>query len=283
MIPLERFVTVSGRSLFVLEAGSGRPTVIFESGLGDFSGTWHRIQAKIAESAHTISYDRAGRGQSHFAGESRTLNDCLDDLVAMLAAVEARPPYVFVAHSFGGFIARIFVQRYPDEVGGVVLVDSAQEDFIFDIQKILKSRTLPPRRFDEPNWFTWRRFDQAQHSDPQFPRNILNDEGIDLTTCYEQVREASSLGALPLTLVSSTKRDDDRKIMVLKVPSPSGRSPPKRRGTRAKSNCSSYRLTQLTCSLMRVVIMSKMTSPTWLSWTSRRCSSGFAVSLRVND
>lgn len=211
MIPLEHSVAVSGRSLFVLEAGSGRPTVIFESGLGDFSRTWHRIQAKIAESVRTLSYDRAGRGQSHFAGESRTLNDCLDDLVAMLAAVEARPPYVFVAHSFGGFIARVFAQRYPDEVGGIVLVDSAQEDFIFGIQKILESRTLPPRRFDEPDWFTWRRFDQAQYSDPQFPRNILNDEGIDLTMCYEQVREASSLGALPLTLVSSTKRDDDRK------------------------------------------------------------------------
>ncbi len=211
MIPLERFVAVSGRSLFVLEAGSGQPTVVFESGLGDFSRAWHRIQAKIAESAHTISYDRAGRGQSHFAGEGRTLNECVDDLTAMLAAVEARSPYVFVAHSFGGFIARVFAQRYPNEVGGIVLVDSAQEDVIFDFQKILKSRTLPPRRFDEPDWLTWRRFDQAQHSDPQFPRNILNDEGIDLTTCYEQVREASSLGALSLTLVSSTKRDDDRK------------------------------------------------------------------------
>lgn len=211
MIPLERFVTVSGRALFVLEAGSGQPTVVFESGLGDSSRAWHRIQAKVAESARTISYDRAGRGQSHFARAGRTLNECLDDLVAMLAAVEARPPYVFVAHSFGGFIARTFAHRYPDEVGGIVLVDSAQEDVIFEFQRILKSQPLPPRRFDEPESLTRRRFDQAQHSDPQFPKNVLNDEGVDLTTCYEQAREASFLGALPVTLVSSTKRDEDRK------------------------------------------------------------------------
>lgn len=211
MIPLERFVTVAGRTLFVLEAGSGQPTGIFESGLGDSSRAWHRIQAKVAESARTISYDRAGRGQSHFASEGRTLNDCLDDLLTMLAAVKARSPYVLVGHSFGGFIVRLFAHRYPDEVGGIVLVDSAQEDVIFEFQRILKSRVLPPRRFDEPELLTWRRFDQAQHSDPKFPTNILNDEGIDLTTCYKQVREASSLGDLPLTLVSSTKRDDDRK------------------------------------------------------------------------
>lgn len=102
-----------------------------------------------------------------------------------------------MAHSFGGLIARAFARRYPNEVGGIVFVDAAQEDVNFAFRKILLSRTLPPRRFDEPDWLTWARFHQSQHADPQFPRNLLNDEGIDLAACYEQAHEAASLGALP--------------------------------------------------------------------------------------
>lgn len=80
----------------MLEAGSGEPTVVFEAGLSDFSRAWHRIQAEIAESTYTLSYDRAGRGQSQFAASGRTLHECVDDLAAMLAAVEARPPPTYL-------------------------------------------------------------------------------------------------------------------------------------------------------------------------------------------
>lgn len=212
MIPQEHYVDVSGRTLFALEAGSGSPTIVFEAGLGDFSRTWHNIQVKIAESAQTISYDRAGRGQSQFVGEGRTLHECLDDLRSLLAALDAPPPYILVGHSFGGFVARMFAYRYPAEVAGLVFVDSAQEDAIFRFRDILKNGTLPPRRFDEPIWLTYERFHQTQHADPRFSRNVLlNEEGVDLMACYEQIRGVLSLGAKPLTVITGAKRDWERK------------------------------------------------------------------------
>lgn len=212
MVIHEHFATLAGRLMFALEAGSGSPTVVFEAGMGDFSRAWHPVQPRIAEHTRTISYDRAGRGQSNFAGVNRTLEDCLVDLRALLEALDAPPPYVLVGHSFGGGIVRVFAHRYPDEVAGIVLVDSSQEDAFFRFRDIQSDGVLPPRSFDEPPWLTWARFYQSLHLDPSFPRNVfLNDEGIDLAACFDQVRAATSLGDKPLTVITGTKRDWERK------------------------------------------------------------------------
>ena len=210
MIPTEHKIDIAGRSLFALEAGSGHPTAIFEAGLGDFSRAWHTVQAKVAKVTRTISYDRAGRGQSQFAGNDRTCDDCLADLSAMLEALKVKQPFILVGHSFGGLVMRLFAHRFPKKVAGIVLVDSAQEDVNLEFQKTLGQLSFPPRQFDEPQWLTWLRFHQTQHFDPAFPKNILNDEGIALATCYQQVREITSVGDLPLTVISSTNRTDDR-------------------------------------------------------------------------
>ena len=210
MILTEHDIDTAGRSLFALEAGSGEPAVIFEAGMGDFSRAWHTVQAEVAKVTRTISYDRAGRGQSQFAGSNRSLDNCLDDLLEMLAALEVKQPLILVGHSFGGLIVRLFAHRFPEKVGGIVLVDSAQEDVNFEFQKTLGKLSFPPRQFDEPQWLTWLRFHQSQHLDPAFPQNILNDEGIALAACYQQVREAASLGDLPVTVISSTNRTGDR-------------------------------------------------------------------------
>ncbi len=218
MVPTEHHIDIAGRSLFALEASSGHPTVIFEAGMGDFSRAWHTVQAEIAKVTRTISYDRAGRGQSQFAGKNRTCDDYLADLSAMLEALNVDKPFVFVGHSFGGYIARLFAYRFPEKLAGIVLVDSAQEDTIFKIRTILRNVSFPPRQFDESKWLTWLRFHQSQHLDPAFPENLLNDEGLDVTSCERQVREITSLGDLPLVVISSTKRTDDRDAGATGIP-----------------------------------------------------------------
>jgi pimeloyl-ACP methyl ester carboxylesterase len=45
------------------------------------------------------------------------------DLRALLHSAGIPPPYVLVAHSFGGLIIRAFARAHPDEVAGLVFVD----------------------------------------------------------------------------------------------------------------------------------------------------------------
>jgi pimeloyl-ACP methyl ester carboxylesterase len=45
------------------------------------------------------------------------------DLHSLVHKLDLPQPYILVAHSFGGYIARIYAQRFPRELAGVLLVD----------------------------------------------------------------------------------------------------------------------------------------------------------------
>jgi len=125
-----RMVAVaSGRKVYVQEmgpeSGDGRelPAVVFESGIGNSCQNWLHIQQRVAEYARTVSYDRAGLGWSDASDCTRTPKNIARELREALQAAGIDGPYVVVAHSFGGAVARRFAVEYADEVAGVVLVD----------------------------------------------------------------------------------------------------------------------------------------------------------------
>jgi len=119
-----RFVeTGRGERRYLIEAGSGKPTVVFESGIGATSLNWSKIQEKVSRFAATVSYDRAGLGWSGPCYSPRTPSNVAAELHALLKAANLKMPYFLVGHSFGGLVMRRFALMYPEEVAGVVLVD----------------------------------------------------------------------------------------------------------------------------------------------------------------
>jgi pimeloyl-ACP methyl ester carboxylesterase len=62
------------------------------------------------------------------APSPRTAAVMVEELHTLLATAEVPGPYVLVGHSFGGLLVRLHATRYPQEVAGLVLVDSAHED-----------------------------------------------------------------------------------------------------------------------------------------------------------
>ncbi|MCL6480201.1 MAG: alpha/beta hydrolase [Firmicutes bacterium] len=122
--PPGRLVPVGGHRLHLLEAGAGEPAVIFDAGLPGTSLGWCYVQPAVAEFTRTVSYDRAGLGWSERGPRPRTTRQIVTELRAALTNAGIAPPYVLVGHSFGGFTARLFAHSYPEDVAGIVLVDS---------------------------------------------------------------------------------------------------------------------------------------------------------------
>ena len=89
----------------------------------------------------------AGLGNSGPSSSKRTADQMVKELKALLAAAGVKPPYLFVAHSFGAVIARLFASRYSDEVIGMVLLDPACED---QEEKVLDELASPPPSFFPP-------------------------------------------------------------------------------------------------------------------------------------
>lgn len=119
-----RYVALSdGCRLYLREAGSGRPTVIFEAGIGASSLNWLPVQTVIAQETSTLAYDRAGLGWSDPCRTERTPANVAAELHEMLQCAKVKPPFVLVGHSFGGLVMQRYAQLHPEEVASVVLVD----------------------------------------------------------------------------------------------------------------------------------------------------------------
>lgn len=112
-----------GRKLYLLEQGSGGPTVIFEAGIAATNLNWRHLQETVSQFAATASYDRSGLGWSSPCRTPRTPRNIAVELHELLTSAGIKPPYVLVGHSFGGLVMRRFALLYPDEVASIVLVD----------------------------------------------------------------------------------------------------------------------------------------------------------------
>jgi pimeloyl-ACP methyl ester carboxylesterase len=123
-----RRVAVGPRTLDIYCEGSGSPTIVYESGKQIPGFFWQPILHRTASFTRSCWYDRAGMGWSDPAPAPRTAMNIATDLHSLLQAAGERPPYVLVAHSLGGFYARVFNGLYRDDVAGLVLVDPASED-----------------------------------------------------------------------------------------------------------------------------------------------------------
>ena len=118
-------VDVGGRRLYLNCTGSGSPTVVLVSGLGETSAYWQGwIQPRVAKDTTVCAYDRAGQGWSDAPASPQDGAAVATDLHTMLENAHVRGPYVVAAHSTGGVYARIFAAHYPDQVAGMVLLDS---------------------------------------------------------------------------------------------------------------------------------------------------------------
>jgi pimeloyl-ACP methyl ester carboxylesterase len=105
--------------------GRGPLTVVFEAGLGDTLDIWANVQPLIAASCtRTIAYTRAGYPGSDPASGPRDAANVVSELRWELKRRGIQPPYVLVGHSLGGLLMQYFARQYPDEVEGLLLVDS---------------------------------------------------------------------------------------------------------------------------------------------------------------
>ena len=119
-----QLIDVGGHRLHLSCTGAGTPTVVLEPGAGEMSSNLGWIAPAVARDSRVCVYDRAGRGWSEPASTAQDGAQIATDLHTLLQRGHVPGPYVLAGHSFGGLYVLTFAARYPDEVAGMVLVDS---------------------------------------------------------------------------------------------------------------------------------------------------------------
>ncbi len=187
-------VDIGGYRLRIHCVGNGSPTVVLDSGLGDDYSVWSRVQPEVAGVTRVCAYNRAGigtgRGASDPGALPRTSARIASELHTLLANSCVPGPYVLAGHSSGGLNIRLYATRYPDEVGGIVLVDARPENYSDRLQALLPADV----------WAALSAAMQANNCDalPAGPRL----EWMSIAESEAEVRTAAPLPQVPLIVLT---------------------------------------------------------------------------------
>jgi pimeloyl-ACP methyl ester carboxylesterase len=218
-----RLIDVGGHRLHLLCVGSGTPTVVLESGLGEGAAYWGWISTAIARETKVCVYDRAGRGWSDPAAVAQDGVAVATDLHTLLDRGAVPGPFVLVGHSSGAEYVRIFAGRYPEQVAGMVLLDGQPAEafeslpifpvFYNGFRRV--SALLPSlARLGVGRLLYHAGFESlpAQARDMQRftcssarAARSLRDEFAELRTSLAQARSFQSLGDRPLIVVTAER------------------------------------------------------------------------------
>ena len=90
--------------------------------------SWLSLIEVLYKSGHRVLlYDRPSQNPHMGQGADLKPHRAVSELCSYLYSAELSGPFVFVAHSYGACIARLFLQQKPKEVAGMILVETGQE------------------------------------------------------------------------------------------------------------------------------------------------------------
>jgi pimeloyl-ACP methyl ester carboxylesterase len=177
--------------------GNGSLTVIVEAGAGDkptLTLSWNAVIQGVSPTTRICIYDRAS---------ASTSQEVAENLHVLLGKIPVPAPYILVAHSLGGWHARVFTHLYPQEVAGLILVDTTLN---YPDAAITYATIYPTYAADEPAGITQNRMSAT---DIYTGSMLPSMDGLDMKVSNEQVRQAGSFGNLPLVVISQTPGPSD--------------------------------------------------------------------------
>jgi len=129
--PPGKIVDIGTHAIHLNCVGSGSPTVVFEADLDQYGSlSWVPVQEAIGKITRACSYDRAGILWSEPGPLPRDGETIARELHTVLDAAGEEGPYILVGHAFGGAYVRIFAGKYPDDVCGMVLLESSHPEML---------------------------------------------------------------------------------------------------------------------------------------------------------
>jgi proline iminopeptidase len=115
----------SGQTIYTKPFGNAKdePIIFIHGGPSGNSTLFEATTAqRLADKGfYVIVYDRRGEGRSADTSAKFTYNEAFDDLITLLKEYNIEKVNI-IGHSFGGLVATLFADRFPQKVKSLILV-----------------------------------------------------------------------------------------------------------------------------------------------------------------
>jgi len=192
-LPERKTVTVDGVTTEYTLCGDSGPTIVLLNGFRMPLSSWDKLYPEIQNHGRVFAYNRHGIGKSSKARCPQTGEEVIRSLENVLSALHLSPPYILIAHSFGGILANLYARLKPRDFLGMVFVEIGHPS---EVQ--LQAKFKPPavvRLLNDGVKAVERLFDKYKFSE---------DECVSET--LRQLDAAGEFPNLPLKVITGTKK-----------------------------------------------------------------------------
>lgn len=119
---MSKFTTYKNTKIHFTESGKGTAIVLLHGFLENIS-MWKNLKPILDSKYRVISVDLLGHGESENLGYVHTMTEMAEMVKFVLDTLNIRRSF-FVGHSMGGYVALAFAEMYPDNVKGLILLNS---------------------------------------------------------------------------------------------------------------------------------------------------------------
>lgn len=127
LIASPKTVKVAGYEVEYELQGSGDHIILLEAGGSAGLEDWEPIYEPLTQHAKVLRYSRVGNGNSTPVKKHYSSEEYASEALQLLDALNIEQKVVYIAHSYGAYIARVFAAKYPEKVSALMLIEPASE------------------------------------------------------------------------------------------------------------------------------------------------------------
>nr|WP_211267755.1 alpha/beta hydrolase [Kangiella sediminilitoris] len=118
---------IAGYTIEYELAGKGDTIILLEAGGSAGLDDWDPVYDQLTKHAKVLRYSRIGNGNSSPLIKNYSSEEYAAEAKLLLEALNIDSPVVYIAHSYGAYIARTFAATYPEKISGLMLIEPASE------------------------------------------------------------------------------------------------------------------------------------------------------------
>ena len=175
-LPGTGLISIGDREVNYATIGEGSPVIVFETGMGQSMTTWLPIFEEVGEISKVFAYNRPSYELSSEVSSIHSTQEVAELLQQNLYETGNMPPYIMVGHSFGGILTNAFARMYPEDVIGIVFIDSSHPRQLIALEAT--GIEHPTSELDYENEILYNMNDEFETLDsfPDIPLFVLTAE-----------------------------------------------------------------------------------------------------------